>query len=119
MKRLALIFALVLSIGAFSATANAIEVGSNVIDNVAEAKVSGNDEFASLTGTFVKKVNNNEYIFGDKTGEILVRVAPELVEKVDSCLGRPASIEGNITQDIVSVEVDASKVVISNKVACK
>jgi uncharacterized protein YdeI (BOF family) len=118
MKRLTLIFALVLAIGSFAATSYAVEVGSNVINTVSEAKVSGPDDFAALTGSFVKKINDGEYIFSDKTGEIIVRVAPDMESKVDSCLGNVAHIEGHVAQNIVEVEVDAKKIIISNKLAC-
>lgn len=118
MKRFGLIFALILTLGAFAATANAIDVVSNVITNVADAKVSNTDDVASIEGIFVKKVNNNEYIFRDKTGEIIVRVDPSKVAEVDACLGKTARIDGTVSQDIVEVEVDAKRIIIPSNVDC-
>lgn len=117
MKRFGIIFALILALCTVAATASAMDVVSNEITNVADAKISGNDEQASLEGVFVQKINGNDFIFRDNTGEIIVSVAPEMVSEVESSLGNVARVDGHVSQDIVVVEVEASKVAISSKVA--
>ncbi len=107
MKRFCMVFLILTCV--FVSTAMA---GHPVAKTVAEAKVSAVDTDVALTGRFVKKVNDNSYLFTDGTGELLVHMKDAGL--VPPLKADQVAVTGMVVQDFMYTEVRADSAVAAN-----
>ncbi len=87
---------------AAAATSETLDFKSKDVTTVAEARVSGADTKAVVKGHIVRKINDNKYVFQDKTGEIIIDLSPKADPPAD--VNAEIEIEGRVEQDSSSPE---------------
>ena len=91
-----------------------LDFKSKDVTTVAEARVSGADTKAVVKGHIVRKINDNKYVFQDKTGEIIIDLSPKAGSlPVDA--NAEIEIEGRVEQDLVFAGIEARKYPLSTK----
>ena len=110
MKRISMI--LVLLVMAFSASIS-LAAGHPVVTTVAEAKASGVDTDVSLNGHIVNKIQGDEYIFSDGTGELLLYIDDTSAQQALNN-SKDLQVKGSIVRNFMYTEVQAQNVVVSN-----
>jgi len=86
--------------------------GHPVAKTVAEAKVSAVGTDVSLTGHFVKKINDDSYLFTDGSDEVLIHVNND--EMTNEVMSSDVTVSGQIVQDFMYTEVRADAVSLRN-----
>jgi len=113
MKKMSVLFLLLLVIVAAAATSETLDFKSKDVTTVAEARVSGADTKAKVKGHIVRKINDNKYVFQDKTGEIIIDLSPKAGSlPVDA--NAEVEIEGRVEQDLVFAGIEAQKISVIN-----
>jgi uncharacterized protein (TIGR00156 family) len=83
------------------------------IYTVAQVKESPDDTWVTLRGTIVKKISNDEYIFKDATGEILVDIDKYEWKGIDVTADTLIQISGKVDQDTFeTTEIDVKNIEI-------
>ncbi len=108
MKRFCMLSVLFLFVFVTTATAGPVEAVT-----VAEAKVSSVDTGVVLTGQVVKVINENSFLFSDGTGELLVHVNGDMLDK-EVMMKAEIDVAGRIVQDFMYTEVQAECVALHN-----
>jgi len=103
---------LALAILAISAT-TCLAAGHPVITTVDEAKASGVDTDVSLTGHIVNKVQGDEYIFSDGTGELLLYIDDASAQQALNNSSN-LQVKGRIVRNFMYTEVKAKDVTVRN-----
>lgn len=97
-------------VAAFVFSANlCMAAGHPVSTSVSDAKASGIDTDVRLDGQVIKHINNDEYLFDDGTGELLVYITDPAQQQLvahDSNV----EIKGNIVRNFMYTEVRADSV---------
>ncbi|SDL50626.1 Predicted protein YdeI with OB-fold, BOF family [Maridesulfovibrio ferrireducens] len=114
MKKMSVIFLVLLVIVAAAATAECQDPKSNDVTTVAEARISGADTKAVLHGHFIKKINNNKYVFQDATGEIIVDLGTDKAGSLPANESAEVSLEGRVEQDLIFAGIEAQKISVLN-----
>ncbi len=113
MKKMSVIFLVLLVIVAAAATAECQDPKPANVTTVAEARVSGAETKAVLHGHFIKKINDNKYVFQDSTGEIIVDLSADKAGSLPAGSAEVA-LEGVVEQDIVFAGIEAQKISVLN-----
>ncbi|WP_419784619.1 NirD/YgiW/YdeI family stress tolerance protein [Maridesulfovibrio sp.] len=109
---MSVLFLLLLVIVA-AACLQTLDFKSKDVTTVAEARVSGADTKAKVKGHIVRKINDNKYVFQDKTGEIIIDLSPKAGSlPVDA--NAEVEIEGRVEQDLVFAGIEAQKISVIN-----
>ncbi len=99
---------------AAAATAECRESVSGDVTTVAEARISSADTKAVLHGFFVKKINDNKYVFQDKTGEIIVDLNANGAGSLLADGKAEVALEGRVEQDLTFAGIEAQKISVLN-----
>ncbi len=114
MKKMSLIFILLVALVATAATAECRDSKSNDVTTVAEARISGTDTKAVLHGFFIKKINDNKYVFQDKTGEIVVDLNADGAGSLLADGTAEVALVGRVEQDLTFAGIEAQKITVLN-----
>jgi len=93
---------------AFSAS-QSMAAGHPVSTTVSDAKASDVDTDVQLQGRVTKHINDNEYLFDDGTGELLVYIT-DPAQQTLAANGQNVEIKGNIVRNFMYTEVQAESV---------
>ncbi len=113
MKKMSVLFLLLLVIVAAAATSETLEFKAKNVTTVAEARVSGADTKAVVKGHIVRKINDNKYVFQDKTGEIIIDLSSK-AGSLPADTNAELEIEGRVEQDLVFAGIEAQKISVLN-----
>ena len=114
MKRMSMVFVLLLFVfvtAAFAGHIDTASAGPVILKTVAEAKVSEVDSNVALTGRVVKVINEESFLFSDGTGELLVHVRDGLASDLPTA---DVDVTGRIAQDFMYTEIAADSVTAHN-----
>jgi uncharacterized protein YdeI (BOF family) len=108
-----LLFILAMATAAMSAEKSVaiVENGPVKAMTVAEAKVNGVDTQVDLTGHIVRVVKDNEVMFSDETGDLMVYMPKGALDGVDLKNAR-IEVVGTIAQNFMVTEVNASSIIV-------
>ncbi|CCH47832.1 NirD/YgiW/YdeI family stress tolerance protein [Pseudodesulfovibrio piezophilus] len=110
MKTSGIFFVLFLMISAFIfSSQESYAAGPYKATSVAEAKVSGIDTSVVLNGHFVRQIKDNEFLFADNTGELLLYVNDAGIQQAVNEKNE-VQVEGMIVQNFMYTEVQACAV---------
>lgn len=114
MRRMGMVFALVLMVLVGNAFADSLQgTGPLTVTTVAEAKATEANTDVALTGHMVKAVSDNRFVFSDGTGELFVTVDGDKVNTA-ALANHEIDVNGMIVGDFMYTEVQADSIVVHN-----